>query len=190
MITRKDLMVAAILTFCLTATLFMIIPTESSPAAGEYDPWVDINEDGEINIMDIASVAKSYGASGNPERTVQIMHSTFEDGIEDIYIDPGEGWQYPEVYEIWLLGFREVTICFYTNVTLSATVYWFPTFEIGNTTIVTISAIAAYGQFDMFQIQPYIFQKTYPVSMPVFLVKVFNNASTTARVHFWTYATT
>jgi len=43
----------------------MILPTRSSPA-GEYDPWLDINDDGTINILDVANVASAYGTSGTP----------------------------------------------------------------------------------------------------------------------------
>ena len=73
MTNKKDLIITALLSFCLTATLFGLVPTQSSPV-GEYDPWRDINDDGEINILDIASVAQSYGASGNPTKNVTVTN--------------------------------------------------------------------------------------------------------------------
>jgi len=63
-ITKRDLIVAVSLTFCLTATLFMIVPTNSSPSVGDYDPWSDINDDGMIDIRDVTDVAKRYGSYG------------------------------------------------------------------------------------------------------------------------------
>lgn len=65
MVTKRDLVIAVLATFCLTATLFMILPTRSSPGSG-YDPWLDVNDDGEINILDIAQLAVAFRTSGDP----------------------------------------------------------------------------------------------------------------------------
>lgn len=62
---RKDLIVATLGTFCLTITLFTIIPIRSQTTP-EYDPWKDINDDGYIGIDDIVSVAENFGALGTP----------------------------------------------------------------------------------------------------------------------------
>lgn len=61
---KKDLIIATLLTFCSISTLFMIVPTESS--VGDYDPWLDFNDDGKIDIKDIAMVARAYGSLGEP----------------------------------------------------------------------------------------------------------------------------
>jgi len=66
MVIKKDLIIAVLATFCLTATLFSIIPTKSSPDSGEYDPWVDITDDGKIDGKDIALVSKLFGTLGTP----------------------------------------------------------------------------------------------------------------------------
>jgi len=72
-LTKKDLIIAILLTFCLTATLFMILPTESSPA-GEYDPWLDYNDDGVINIQDLFAMGKAFGTSGDPTKNVNVTN--------------------------------------------------------------------------------------------------------------------
>ena len=64
MATKKDLVVAVLCTFCLTATLFTIALTNSSPDVGDYDPWLDTNDDGKIDMKDIGAVAKAFGTSG------------------------------------------------------------------------------------------------------------------------------
>lgn len=64
MTTKRDLIIVVLATFCLTATLVMMLPTKSSPATGEYDPWLDTNDDGRIDMKDIGAVAKAFGASG------------------------------------------------------------------------------------------------------------------------------
>jgi len=52
MIDKKYLFVAVLATFCLTATLFMIVPTRSQ--TGSYDPWEDVNDDGSVDMLDIS----------------------------------------------------------------------------------------------------------------------------------------
>lgn len=64
---KRKYMIIAFLALCLTATLF--IGVTSSPATtstAEYDPWVDINDDGIIDIFDIVTLAVRYGATGTP----------------------------------------------------------------------------------------------------------------------------
>lgn len=39
---------------------------EGEPSVSDYDPWCDINDDGKIDIKDIASVALKFGTTGTP----------------------------------------------------------------------------------------------------------------------------
>lgn len=73
MITKKDLVVAAIATFCFTTTLFMVIPTRSSKETDSYDPWLDINDDGSINIIDISILARIFGTLGSPVNKTALL---------------------------------------------------------------------------------------------------------------------
>lgn len=61
---KKDLIVAVLLTFCFTVTLFTVMPTIGSPDAGDYDPWLDYNDDGEIDMRDVGAVARAFGSNG------------------------------------------------------------------------------------------------------------------------------
>jgi len=63
MITKKELIIA-LLTLCLTITLFTLVPTKSSP--GEYDPWIDVNDDGVIELMDFYELSARFGTFGTP----------------------------------------------------------------------------------------------------------------------------
>jgi hypothetical protein len=65
MMKIKDF-VTMLIAFCLLATLFLALPTLSNPIASEYDPWADINDNGIINMYDIAYLAKRFMASGEP----------------------------------------------------------------------------------------------------------------------------
>jgi len=69
MTTKKDLIIAILATFCLTMTLFVVIPTKSASTTDinpEYDPWYDLNDDGRIDILDLVSASHKYGATGMP----------------------------------------------------------------------------------------------------------------------------
>jgi hypothetical protein len=49
----------------LMAVLLIAAPTRSSPPGpGEYDAWLDWNDDGKINMMDISRAAKAFGTNG------------------------------------------------------------------------------------------------------------------------------
>jgi len=72
--TKKDFIIAILATFCLTVTLFVVLPTKSSPSAGGYDSWADINDDGKINMYDIGYTAQRYGATGDPTKNVNVTN--------------------------------------------------------------------------------------------------------------------
>jgi hypothetical protein len=64
---RKDLLVAVLATFCLTASLFMI-----RASTGGYDPWLDSNDDGYINAKDAVLLGGAFGTMGDPAKNVTI----------------------------------------------------------------------------------------------------------------------
>lgn len=68
MVIKKDLIIAVLATFCLTVTIFMIMPIKSA-----YDPWLDYNHDGKIDMKDIGAMAKSFGLSGDPTVNVTVV---------------------------------------------------------------------------------------------------------------------
>jgi hypothetical protein len=65
---KKDLIVAVLATFCLSVTLFTILPTRSQT----YDPWVDLDGDGRISIYDVVQMTSIFGKTGDPARNVTI----------------------------------------------------------------------------------------------------------------------
>lgn len=73
MATKKDLVIVVLITFCLTATLFLTRTTRSQ-VAGQYDPSLDINHDGTINMKDIGAEAKAFGTSGDPTLNVTVTN--------------------------------------------------------------------------------------------------------------------
>jgi hypothetical protein len=71
----RNMIVAIIITFCFTATLFMIVPIKST-ASSTYNPWADINDDGKIGLEDLTLLAKSYGATGTPIQEANIRYDS------------------------------------------------------------------------------------------------------------------
>lgn len=63
---KKELAIAISVISCLTATLFLIVPSLSVSSVHSYDPLLDVNDDGVINIVDLSKVAAAFGKSGTP----------------------------------------------------------------------------------------------------------------------------
>ncbi|MCJ7632518.1 hypothetical protein MUP77_09030, partial [Candidatus Bathyarchaeota archaeon] len=86
MVMKRDLVIAVLCTFCLAFTLFAILPAGSNNSTlgtGEYDPWLDSNEDGRINILECITLANAFGTSGDPTRNVNVTNWTPSYKIDD-----------------------------------------------------------------------------------------------------------
>lgn len=69
---KKDMVIAVLVAFCLTATLFMIIPTNSA-STRPYDAWLDYNDDGQIGPYDLAQLIAHYGSEGTPINKTELL---------------------------------------------------------------------------------------------------------------------
>ena len=71
-LTLVNLLIGAL----ILASPFVIQMTSSS----RYDPWADLDEDGDVDIYDIVDIAGRYGTKGNSTREVNVVslpvHST------------------------------------------------------------------------------------------------------------------
>jgi len=67
---KRKYLVVGLLAFCLVAPLFIGVTssgtTPSVTAATPYDPWYDVNDDGDINIIDIVAIGIRFDTSGTP----------------------------------------------------------------------------------------------------------------------------
>ena len=72
MLLKKHLIVIVLAVFCLAAALFAVMPINSQ-GAGEYDPWLDVNDDGSIEMRDISSVARAYGTMGTAINKTELL---------------------------------------------------------------------------------------------------------------------
>jgi len=66
LIKRRYALVFA-LVFCLAATLFIVTGIG-------YDPWVDQDEDGDVDASDLNVLAGEYGSTGDPTKNVSVTN--------------------------------------------------------------------------------------------------------------------
>jgi predicted secreted protein len=85
---NRRLVIAVLTIACLTTVLLIVGPTRSSgPGAGEYDAWLDVNDDGRIDMKDIGSVARAFGTSGQNVSKASLM---YDSGWLDLRNETGE----------------------------------------------------------------------------------------------------
>jgi hypothetical protein len=111
MTNKKDLTIAVLATFCLTATLFMIVPTRSQ--SGSYDARTDVNGDGTIDMADISMGIDGFMTNGDPTLNVTIAgHATKLAYNVSRTFDVGESWA---TEWISIDGYSKFTICIVTS---------------------------------------------------------------------------
>jgi hypothetical protein len=75
MVKNRDLVVAVLVTFCLTAMLFTVRISRSQNL-GQYDPFLDITDDGKILIDDVAWVSKAFGTKGHNVTKASLLYDS------------------------------------------------------------------------------------------------------------------
>lgn len=61
------------LTFIIFILTFVSAPISTQQGVHDYDPWYDINDDGKIDIKDVAGVAAKFGATGTAINKTQML---------------------------------------------------------------------------------------------------------------------
>lgn len=111
MVKKRLMVIASVVVSVLLGGLFLnnVILAQSN---GEYDPWLDSNEDGIIDVNDLSPLGQSYGSSGDPTKNVTIVKhaSQFLRVATNEPVGPAgmwtSGW-------IWVDGYSKVTILIY-----------------------------------------------------------------------------
>src|SRR5271157_2371066 len=84
---EMNIIIAIMLTFCLTASVFMAIPIQSQ-STKTYNPLADINEDGKVSLQDLVLLADAYGTSGTPVNIAGLIgYWRFNQGFGNIASD-------------------------------------------------------------------------------------------------------
>jgi hypothetical protein len=102
-------------------------PWSGQQSSNSYDPWLDYNEDGVIDVDELRQIAEAYGSSGEPTRNVTVSsHLTSYirlSGASNISIPALSTWLSERII---IDGYAKVTIMIkasitgYTNVDLYA----------------------------------------------------------------------
>lgn len=76
----------------LSSTFFVGVTAQVNP----YDPWVDINDDGEIDIFDIVQIAGAYGTTGTPINKTDLLLELL---VRVQVLENQSGWLPAPVYD-------------------------------------------------------------------------------------------
>ena len=105
----------------LLALIFLTVASarwSGQQGSSAYDPWLDFNEDGVIDVNELHQLAQAYGSSGEPTRNVTVSsHVTSYmrlGGTSNISIPAGSTWLSEMVS---VDGFAKVTILIRASVT-------------------------------------------------------------------------
>jgi hypothetical protein len=58
--------------FTALTLALMFIPLSGSQTVGQYDAWLDYNDDGKVDMRDIGPVCRAFGTTGDPTKSVRI----------------------------------------------------------------------------------------------------------------------
>jgi hypothetical protein len=177
----RNIVVAVLCTFCLTAVLFTAIPVNSTETVNStktassipaYNPWADVNHDGRINILDLIEVALGLGSSGNPSLNVTITrHATLLRQMLITQIPPG-----------WGMGGGNMSLDGYTSFSIT----------IKGARGLSFSIVTSDGHYSFRNTlstncsDPYV--TTQPVTLPYVAVELHNPFSTPQNVYVDLYA--
>lgn len=113
--------IAAGALFASILLTLVIIPIAHQQSGGTYDPWMDYNEDGIIDINELYPIGQSYGSTGDPTRNVMTKHSCYEWGQWSTLLAYGDYMFYNDTR-----GYGEVSITVWTNATIGVLVSFYP----------------------------------------------------------------
>ncbi len=85
---KRRFAIAVLTITCLTTVLLTVAPIRSGiPGPGEYDPWLDWNDDSKIDMKDISRVARAFGTNGE---NISKASLAYDSGWLDLRNETGE----------------------------------------------------------------------------------------------------
>lgn len=107
----KQFIVATMFAVVLLTMAFIPISSQ----VGTYDPWLDVDENGKIEIKDFAQMALAYGTTGDPTKNVNVTNWPSDYEVQTVSINVtwagyhGFAQSQPIVYAG---GYSRITLCF------------------------------------------------------------------------------
>ena len=114
---KKDLIISVLATFCLTATLFIILPSRS---AEPYNPWGDVSgptigePDGTINMRDINYEILRFNTFGDTAKNVTVANWPSNKLAYSIETSVGAVAGFESPY-ISVAGYSKISICIWND---------------------------------------------------------------------------
>lgn len=65
--------IALVVTFA--SSLFFMNTTADEQAVNPYDPWYDLDDDGDIDIFDVVKVASQFNTKGTPINKTELLYN-------------------------------------------------------------------------------------------------------------------
>jgi len=108
---KKQLVMANLAALFL---LTLVFTPMSGQQTGSYEPWLDYNEDGKIDVLDLSSLSQAYGSSGDPTKNVTIVrHETrLVKSAVSVSVPPSTSW---DSGLLWIDGYSKVTVLIHVN---------------------------------------------------------------------------
>jgi hypothetical protein len=75
MVQKKHLLTFVLTTLTLTVVLFSVLPIRSG-GVSKYDPWLDTDDNGRINMGDVVNVLDAFGSTGTPLEKAAILYDS------------------------------------------------------------------------------------------------------------------
>jgi len=69
---EKQFVIATLFALILLTVVF--IPIAHQQNGGTYDPWLDYNEDGKIDVNELNPLGQAYGTTGDPTKNVNVTN--------------------------------------------------------------------------------------------------------------------
>jgi hypothetical protein len=79
----KNISLALIAVLLLPAVLVGVTASVSTTGIHDYDPWCDLDDDGDIDIFDIVDIANRYGTTGTPVNKTELLYNV-SDTLADL----------------------------------------------------------------------------------------------------------
>lgn len=111
MIKKRYLIVLSVAVISvLLGSLFVNNMILAQNGGGEYDPWLDFNEDGFIDVNDLSPLGRAYSSSGDPTKNVTVTNWPVSTDVTvwfKQYLSPSQ-WKYTGFYDASGFGYLHV----------------------------------------------------------------------------------